>query len=101
LEKLSNLNGLNIKRKNFSEAQIVSILQMQESGRSVNEICREHGISHTTFCNWKAMYGGMEVSDVARMKDLQDENARLKRIVANLTLEIDAVKTVLSKSTAA
>jgi putative transposase len=84
-----------MKRKNFSEAQIVSILQMQESGRSVKEICREQGISDATFYNWKAKYGGMEVSDVVRMKDLQEENARLKRIVANLTLEIDAVKTVL------
>jgi putative transposase len=86
-----------MKRKNFSEAQIVSILQMQESGRSVKEICREQGISDATFYNWKAKYGGMEVSDVVRMKDLQEENARLKRIVANLTLEIDAVKMVLSK----
>ncbi len=72
-------------------------MEMQESGRSVKEICREHGISDATFYNWKAKYAGMEVSDVVRMKDLQDENACLKRIVANLTLEIDAVKTVLSK----
>ena len=86
-----------MNRKNFTEAQIVSILQMQETGRSVKDICREHGISDATFYNWKAKYGGMEVSDVKRMKDLQDENARLKRIVANLTLEIDAVKTVLEK----
>lgn len=86
-----------MKKKNFSEAQIVSILKSQESGRTVKEICREIGISHAIFYNWKAKYGGMEVSDVVRMKDLQDENARLKRIVANLTLEIDAVKTVLEK----
>ena len=86
-----------MKRKNFSETQIVSILQMQESGRSVKDICREHGISDATFYNWKAKYGGMEVSEVQRMKELQDENARLKRIVANLTLEIDAVKNVLEK----
>jgi putative transposase len=63
----------------------------------VKEICREHGISEPTFYNWKAKYGGMEVSDVRRMKDLEDENARLKNIVANLTLEIDAVKNVLQK----
>ncbi len=56
-EIIPNLNGLNMKRKNFSEAQIVSILQMQESGRSVKEICREHGISDGTFYNWKAKYG--------------------------------------------
>ena len=86
-----------MKKKNFSEAQIVSILKSQESGSTVKEICREIGISDATFYNWKAKYGGMEVSDVVRMKDLQDENARLKRIVANLTLEIDAVKTVLEK----
>ncbi len=86
-----------MKKKNFSEAQILSILKSQESGRTVKEICREIGISDATFYNWKAKYGGMEVSDVVRMKDLQDENARLKRIVANLTLEIDAVKTVLEK----
>jgi putative transposase len=86
-----------MKKKRFTEAQIVSILQMQESGKSVKDICREHGISDATFYNWKAKYGGMEVSDVKKMKDLQDENARLKRIVANLTLEIDAVKNVLEK----
>jgi len=86
-----------MKRKNFTETQIVSILQSQESGKSVKEICRENGISDATFYNWKAKYGGMEVSDVHRMKDLQDENSRLKRIVANLTLEIDAVKNVLEK----
>jgi putative transposase len=86
-----------MKKKNFSEAQIVLILRTQETGRTVRDICREHGISDATFYNWKAKYGGMEVSDVVRMKDLQDENVRLKRIVANLTLEIDAVKTVLEK----
>jgi putative transposase len=63
----------------------------------MKEICREHGISEPTFYNWKAKYGGMEVSDVRRMKDLEDENARLKHIVANLILEIDAVKNVLQK----
>jgi putative transposase len=86
-----------MKKQRFSETQIVSILRMQESGKLVKDICREHGISDATFYNWKAKYGGMEVSDVKRMKDLQDENSRLKRIVANLTLEIDAVKHVLEK----
>ena len=75
----------------------MSILRTQETGRTVRDIFREHGISYATFYNWKAKYGGMEVSDVVRMKDLQDENVRLKRIVANLTLEIDAVKIVLEK----
>jgi putative transposase len=86
-----------MKKKRFTEAQIVSILHQQEAGKSVKDISREHGISDATFYNWKAKYGGMQVSDVKRMKDLEEENARLKRIVANQTLEIDAIKTVLEK----
>jgi putative transposase len=86
-----------MKRKRFTEAQIVSILHQQEVGKSVKDISREHGISDATFYNWKAKYGGMQVSDVKRMKDLEEENSRLKRIVANQTLEIDAIKTVLEK----
>ncbi len=86
-----------MKKKRFTEAQIVSILHQQEVGKSVKDISREHGISDGTFYNWKAKYGGMQVSDVKRMKDLEEENSRLKRIVANQTLEIDAIKTVLEK----
>jgi putative transposase len=86
-----------MKKKRFTEAQIVSILHQQEAGKSVKDISREHGISDATFYNWKAKYGGMQVSDVKRMKDLEEENGRLKRIVANQTLEIDAIKTVLEK----
>lgn len=86
-----------MKKKRFTEAQIVSILHQQEVGKSVKDISRENGISDATFYNWKAKYGGMQVSDVKRMKDLEEENSRLKRIVANQTLEIDAIKTVLEK----
>lgn len=86
-----------MKKKRFTEAQIVSILHQQEVGKSVKDISREHGISDATFYNWKAKYGGMQISDVKRMKDLEEENSRLKRIVANQTLEIDAIKTVLEK----
>lgn len=86
-----------MKKKRFTEAQIVSILHQQEVGKSVKDISREHAISDATFYNWKAKYGGMQVSDVKRMKDLEEENSRLKRIVANQTLEIDAIKTVLEK----
>ena len=86
-----------MKRKRFTESQIVSILHQQEAGKSVKDISREHGISDATFYNWKAKYGGMQVSDVKRMKDLEEENARLRRIVANQTLEIDAIKTMLEK----
>jgi len=86
-----------MKKTRFTETQIVSILHQQESGKSVKDICREHGISDATFYNWKAKYGGMEISDVRRMKDLEEENSRLKRIVANLTLENDAIKHVIEK----
>ncbi len=86
-----------MKKTRFTEAQIVSILHQQEAGKSVKDISREHGVSDATFYNWKAKYGGMQVSDVKRMKDLEEENSRLKRIVANQTLEIDAIKTVLEK----
>ena len=86
-----------MKKKNFTEAQIVAIINQQEAGLAVKEICREHGISDATFYNWKAKYGGLVASDVRRLKDLEEENAKLKRIVANLTLENDAIKTVLEK----
>lgn len=86
-----------MKKTRFTETQIVSILNQQEAGKSVKDICREHGISEPTFYNWKARYGGMVVSDVKRMKDLEEENSRLKRIVANLTLENDAIKHVIEK----
>lgn len=86
-----------MKKTRFTETQIVSILKQQEAGRTIKELAREHGISDATFYNWKAKYGGMEASDVKRIKELEEENSRLKRIVANMTLEIDAVKTVLEK----
>jgi len=86
-----------MKKVRFTETQIISILKQQEAGISVKDLAREHGISEATFYNWKAKYGGMEASEIKRMKDLEEENARLKRIVANLTLEIDAVKNVLEK----
>jgi len=86
-----------MKKVRFTETQIISILKQQEAGISVKDLAREHGISEATFYNWKAKYGGMEANEIKRMKDLEEENARLKRIVANLTLEIDAVKNVLEK----
>lgn len=86
-----------MKKVRFTETQIISILKKQEAGISVRDIAREHGISDATFYNWKAKYGGMEANEIKRMKELEDENARLKRIVANQTLEIDAIKHVLEK----
>ena len=75
----------------------MSVLRQQEAGKAIKDICREKGISEATFYNWKAKYGGMEISDVKKMKELAEENSKLKRIVANLTLENDAIKTVLEK----
>jgi len=86
-----------MKKVRFTETQIISILKQQEAGLSVKELAREHCISEATFYNWKAKYAGMEANEVKRLKELEEENSRLKRIVANLTLEIDAVKNVLEK----
>lgn len=86
-----------MKKVRFTETQIISILKQQEAGISVKDLAREHGISEATFYNWKAKYGGMEANEMKRMKDLEEENNRLKRIVANLTLENDAIKHVLEK----
>lgn len=73
-----------MKKTRFSESQIVAAIQKQESGISVREICRELGISEATFYNWKAKYGGMEASDVAKMKALERENAELKKMYAEI-----------------
>ncbi len=86
-----------MKKTRFSETQIVSILKQQEGSRSVKEICREQGISEATFYNWKSKYGGMEVSDVKRMKELEAENSRLKRMYAELSLDHSVLKDVISK----
>jgi putative transposase len=86
-----------MKKVRFTETQIISILRQQEAGKLVKDLAREHGISEATFYNWKAKYGGMEANEVKRLKDLEEENSRLKRIVANLTLENDAIKNVLEK----
>ena len=86
-----------MKKVQITETQIISILKQQEAGLSAKDLAREHGISEATFYNWKAKYGGMEANEIKRTKELEEENARLKRIVANLTLEIDAVKNVLEK----
>lgn len=86
-----------MKKSRFSEAQILKVLRSQEEGRKVSEICRESGISEPTFYNWKSRYGGMTLSDIHRMRELEEENARLKRIVADQQLSIDVLKEVNSK----
>lgn len=72
-----------MKKTRFTETQIVSILKEADAGRKVDEICRKHGISSATYYNWKSKYGGMEASDVRRLKDLQEENNKLKRMIGS------------------
>ena len=86
-----------MKKSRFTETQIVSILKQQESGRATKELCREHGISEATFYNWKSKYGGMEASDVRRLKDLEEKNARLKKMFAELSLDHSILKEVITK----
>ena len=86
-----------MKRSKFSETQIVSILKKQEAGIKVADICREYQISEPTFYNWKSKYGGMEISDVKRMKSLEGENAKLKKMFADISLENYALKDLIEK----
>jgi putative transposase len=84
-----------LRKSRFSETQIVGIIKESEAGANTKELCRKHGVSPQTFYKWKAKYGGLEVSDVAKMRALEDENRRLKRIVADLMLNVDALKIVV------
>lgn len=85
-----------MKKKRFSEEQIVRILrQAEEADKTATEVCKEHGVSQQTFYRWKRKFGQMDVPDVRRLRELEKENSRLKRIVAERDLEIDAMKEVL------
>lgn len=86
-----------MRKSRFTESQIVQILKSVEAGRTVKDVCREHGVSDATYYNWKAKYGGMEASDIRRLKDLEDENRRLKQMFADLSLENRALKDVIEK----
>jgi putative transposase len=86
-----------MKKGRFTEHQIVSALKKQEAGIAVKDISRELGISDATFYNWKAKYGGMEASDVAKLKDLERENSELKKMYAELSIENRAMKNLIEK----
>lgn len=86
-----------MKKTRFTESQIVAAIKQQESGIPAKEVCRELGISEATFYNWKAKYGGMEVSDVKKMKDMEAELSQYKKIVAELTFENRAMKNLIEK----
>ena len=85
-------------KKRYSEEQIVRILQEAQSGSKVMEICRRHGIAEGTFFRWRSKYSGVGVPEVRRMRELEVENGRLKRIVAERDLEVDALREILKKN---
>jgi putative transposase len=86
-----------MKRSRFSDEQIISIVKEQEAGMATAEVCRRHGISSATFYKWKAKYGGLEVSEAKRLRSLEDENAKLKKLLAEAMLDIAVLKDISSK----
>ena len=86
-----------MKRSRFTEEQIIAILREQEAGVATAEVCRRHGVSSATFYKWKAKFGGMDVSEAKRLKALEDENSRLKRMLAEAMLDNAALKDLLGK----
>lgn len=84
-------------KSRFTEEQIIGILKEQESGRPMKEILRDHGISQDTFYRWRRKFGGLEVSEAKRLRELEDENRKLKQLVAEQSLDIRALKEVVSK----
>lgn len=86
-----------MKRSKFSENQIISILKAVESGRTVADVCREHEIANATYYQWKQKYGGMQASDIKRLRELEEENRKLKQMYAELSLDHLMLKEVLTK----
>jgi putative transposase len=86
-----------MKRSRFTEEQIIAILRAQESGAATTDVCRQHGISSATFYKWKAKFGGMDVSDAKRLRALEDENAKLKKLLAETMLDIVMLKDINSR----
>ena len=87
-----------MRKSRFTEAQIIGMIKEQEAGMPTAEVCRKHGLSQGTFYKYKSKYGGMEVSDVAKLKAMEDENARLKRLLADTMLDNAVLKDLLGKS---
>jgi len=86
-----------MKRSRFTETQIISILKEADAGLAVKQVCRKHGISDATFYNWKSKYGGMSASELKRLREVEAENAKLKRMYAELALENTALKDLIEK----
>lgn len=87
-----------MKKSRFSETQIIKILKEAEAGQRVEDVCRRHGISKSTYYKWKAKYGGLEPSQVKRLKELEEENRRLKQMYAELSLEYQVLKDIVEKN---
>ena len=87
-----------MKRKRYSEERIIGVLKENEAGAKVDDLCRRHGISSATFYAWRRKYGGLEASEAKRLKELEVENAKLKRIVADQMLDMSAMKELLAKN---
>ena len=87
-----------MKMSRYTEEQIIGILKQHEAGVKTAVLCREHGISEATFYNWKSKYGGMDVSEAQRLRQMEDENRRLKALVADLSLDREALKAVIRKN---
>ncbi len=87
-----------MKRKRFSEEQIIGVLKESEAGAKTDDICRRHGISSATFYSWRKKYGGMDASEAKRLRELEVENAKLKRIVADQMLDMTSMKELLAKN---
>ena len=86
-----------MKRNQYTESQIIKLLKENESGRSAADICREHGVSQATFYNWRKKYGGMDVRQLSRLKELEEENRRLKQMYADLSLDHRVLKDIIEK----
>ena len=86
-----------MKKSRFTEQQIINILKQADAGMKVQDLCRQHGISNATFYKWKSKYGGMEASDIKRLREIEAENGKLKRMFADLALENRALKELIEK----
>ena len=87
-----------MRKSQFTEEQIIGILKLVDAGQKVGDVCREHGISDATYYRWKAQYGGLEVSELRKLRHLEEENRKLKQIVADLTLDNRALKDIATKN---
>ena len=87
-----------MKRSRFTEEQIIGILKEHQAGLSATELCRKHGISDATFYNWRSKFGGMEVSEAKRLKQLEDENAKLKKLLAESVMDVSTLREMLGKN---